>query len=190
MVGGEVQAVRGGHDGAVPARRRAHAAQHRRRGDEGGLLLRAARPISRTTRCTKAWTFPTRECEQNVGDRRQETELRRGSQETEFRRQERDWQSIEGNLAGRIALVTGASRGIGRAVAVALAKAGAATSPITRFADAEAHASRSDQKQGRRAIGVPADVVRRDRGRHFESRAALWPIHILVNNAGIARQGS
>ena len=41
LVGGEVQAGRGGHDGAVSAGRRAHAPQHRRRGDEGRLLLRA-----------------------------------------------------------------------------------------------------------------------------------------------------
>ena len=57
MVGGEVQAGHGGHDRAVPARRRPHAAQHGLRGDEGRLLLRA-RDESRELPDARGVDFP------------------------------------------------------------------------------------------------------------------------------------
>ena len=93
-------------------------------------------------------------------------------------------------LTGRTALVTGASRGIGRAVALALAEAGADVAVNYRSA---AEAAREVESQiaalGRRAIAVQADVssaadVARLVGT-VEER--LGGIDILVNNAGIAR---
>jgi 3-oxoacyl-[acyl-carrier protein] reductase len=90
-----------------------------------------------------------------------------------------------------VALVTGASRGIGRAVAVALAEAGCDVAVNYKTRTAEAHAVRDQiTAQGHRAIAVAADVsVATDVQRLIdEVRAALGPIDILVNNAGIARQ--
>ena len=96
----------------------------------------------------------------------------------------------QGKLTARVALVTGASRGIGRAVALALAKAGSDVAVNYKARTDEAHAVR-DQivGLGRRAIAVAADVsIATDVQRLIdETGAALGPIDILVNNAGIAR---
>ena len=92
------------------------------------------------------------------------------------------------DLAGRVALVTGASRGIGRAIALALGEAGAAVAVnyLERSADAEAVAG-AIRQGGRKALAVKADVS--DSGAVARMvgaiEAALGPIDILVNNAGI-----
>jgi 2-deoxy-D-gluconate 3-dehydrogenase len=91
------------------------------------------------------------------------------------------------SLAGRVALVTGAGRGIGRAVARELAGAGAAVGCAARaIADAQATAAQV------RAEGGAAHAVRLDVTRTEEIGAAvrdvaqaLGPIGVLVNNAGI-----
>jgi 3-oxoacyl-[acyl-carrier protein] reductase len=86
--------------------------------------------------------------------------------------------------------VTGGSRGIGRAIALALAEAGAdvAVNYKSRAADADAVKDRI-RALGRQSIAIAADVsVAADVQRlASQVRGALGPIDILVNNAGIAR---
>src|ERR1700733_8390462 len=90
-------------------------------------------------------------------------------------------------LTGKVALVTGGGRGIGRAVSLALARAGAyvAVNYRERRDDADS-AVREIQNMGRRAAAIQADVSRGDEVtelvRTVESE--LGPIEILVNNAG------
>lgn len=92
------------------------------------------------------------------------------------------------DITGRIALVTGASRGIGRAIALALARAGAdvAVHYATRQSDADA-AVAEIRALGRRAVAVRADLARVDdaSGLVDAVERALGEIQILVNNAGI-----
>ena len=92
------------------------------------------------------------------------------------------------SLKQKIALITGGSRGIGRAAAWLLAKAGAdvAISYRNRSFSAE-EVTTSIEALGRRALGVQADVSREaDVERLVESTLAeLGPIDILVANAGI-----
>jgi len=91
------------------------------------------------------------------------------------------------NLTGKVALVTGGGRGIGRAVSLALARAGCdvAVNYRERRDDAES-AVREIQKLGRRAAAIQADVSRAadvtELVRAVESE--LGPIEILINNAG------
>jgi 3-oxoacyl-[acyl-carrier protein] reductase len=94
------------------------------------------------------------------------------------------------NLKGRIALVTGGSRGIGRAIALALARAGCdvAVTYRERRADAES-AAREIREAGGRSIALQADVSRSAEVTAL-ARAVeqdLGPIDILVNNAGAIR---
>jgi len=93
------------------------------------------------------------------------------------------------DLKNRVALVTGGSRGIGEAIAIALAKAGAAVAVNYRERSQEAAAVVENiQRNGGRAAAIAADVslagAVRDMISDVESR--LGPIDILVNNAGIA----
>ena len=92
-------------------------------------------------------------------------------------------------LAGRIALVTGASRGIGRAVAIALARAGADVAVNYKERAAEASdVVETISGMGRGAIAVPADVSRGEAVNDmFQAvKHSLGIVDILVNNAGIA----
>jgi 3-oxoacyl-[acyl-carrier protein] reductase len=93
-------------------------------------------------------------------------------------------------LSGRVALVTGASRGLGKAIAVALAEAGANV-VVNYRAQAEAAESvaQTIRALGRKAIVVQADVsVSADVERLVsKTEAQLGHVGILVNNAGIAK---
>jgi 3-oxoacyl-[acyl-carrier protein] reductase len=93
------------------------------------------------------------------------------------------------DLRGRVALVTGGSRGIGRAIAMALAEAGADVAVNYRRRGAEAEkVCAAIRELGRRASALGADVSSADEvGRLVAGvEGALGPVSILVNNAGVA----
>jgi 3-oxoacyl-[acyl-carrier protein] reductase len=93
------------------------------------------------------------------------------------------------SLTNRVALVTGGSRGIGRAVALALANAGASVAVNYRErTDAARAVVDAIRSSGGRAMAVGADVSRSAEVSAMVSAVAgeLGPIDVLVNNAGIA----
>src|ERR1700739_3320602 len=93
------------------------------------------------------------------------------------------------DLKNRVAVVTGGSRGIGAAVAIALAKAGADVAVNYRERADAANAVRAEiTGMGRKAIAVPADVSVAADGKRMvaEAEAHIGGIDILVNNAAIA----
>src|SRR5580698_541128 len=91
------------------------------------------------------------------------------------------------SLAGRHAVVTGASRGIGAAIAAALAAEGARISLLGR--DETKLSQVSDELGGgSHAVPVKVDVTDMDsvRDAFTTARRHFGPVHILINNAGIA----
>jgi NAD(P)-dependent dehydrogenase (short-subunit alcohol dehydrogenase family) len=90
------------------------------------------------------------------------------------------------DLSGRKAFVTGASRGIGRAIAVAFAEAGADVALVARGADGLAETAAAVQATGRDAFVIPADVTSYDAVADSVAAAIdqLGYIDIVVNNAG------
>ena len=96
-------------------------------------------------------------------------------------------------LAAKVALVTGGSRGIGRAACLRLAASGAAVAVNYRArADAAEEVVRAIEGAGGRAAAVEADVSDRTAVARLvdETKALLGPIDVLVNNAGVLRSGS
>jgi 3-oxoacyl-[acyl-carrier protein] reductase len=94
------------------------------------------------------------------------------------------------DLNRRVALVTGASRGIGRAIALALAHAGASVAVNYKSRAAEAGEVQSQiVAMGKPSLTIQADVSSSEQVQQLVERveAELGPIDILVNNAGIAR---
>jgi NAD(P)-dependent dehydrogenase (short-subunit alcohol dehydrogenase family) len=90
--------------------------------------------------------------------------------------------------AGKIVLVTGAQRGIGRAIAVRFAEAGADVA--LNFLDDKAAAESAAAEiaaLGRRATTIAADISKPEEARRLvaDAERALGPIDVLVNNAGI-----
>ena len=93
------------------------------------------------------------------------------------------------DLGGRVAAVTGANTGLGRAIAEALAGAGADVALIGRSDPAETIAT--IQALGRRAHWVNADLAKPDCARIVgDVVAKLGGLHVLVNNAGIIRRAN
>ncbi len=94
---------------------------------------------------------------------------------------------MEQQLAGKIALVTGGGRGIGRAISLALARAGCDIAVNYRERRDEANSAvREIQGMGRRAAAIQADVSRSAEVTQLvrATESQLGPIEILVNNAG------
>ncbi|EHL96701.1 oxidoreductase, short chain dehydrogenase/reductase family protein [Acetobacteraceae bacterium AT-5844] len=95
-----------------------------------------------------------------------------------------------GRLAGKIALITGADSGIGRAVAIAYAREGADVliSYLDEHEDAE-ETARWVREAGRRAVVVPGDISDPDHARSLVEKTVkeLGGIHVLVNNAALQR---
>ncbi|HEV7259980.1 MAG TPA: SDR family oxidoreductase [Bosea sp. (in: a-proteobacteria)] len=95
-------------------------------------------------------------------------------------------------LTGKRALVTGASRGIGAAIALALAEKGADVAiTYERSAERAAEVVRAIEAKGRRGFAIQADSADADAVKRSVDQAAqsLGGLDILVNNAGIARGG-
>ena len=92
------------------------------------------------------------------------------------------------SLAGRVAVVTGASRGIGRGIALALAARGAAVAASYRERESEAAVVvETVAARGGRAWAGPCDVASEASVNAFFDKAVeqLGPVDILVNNAGM-----
>ena len=95
-------------------------------------------------------------------------------------------------LEGSVAIVTGAARNIGRAIALDLADAGAAVTVLTRsdFGGVKAVAAEIESKGGR-ALAIQGDVTRPEDARRMveETLKKFGRIDILVNNAGVRPEG-
>jgi NAD(P)-dependent dehydrogenase (short-subunit alcohol dehydrogenase family) len=89
-------------------------------------------------------------------------------------------------LEGKAALVTGASSGLGRATAIALARAGADVALVARSAEELESAQEEVSKTGRRALALPTDLAKDDGAAWAveQSLKALGRIDVLVNAAG------
>lgn len=90
-------------------------------------------------------------------------------------------------LSGKTALITGGGRGLGRAIALAYAREGAAVAVVARSGDEVAETVWLIEEQGGRAVALQADV--RSEAEVAQAvaqvQAALGPIGVLVNSAGV-----
>jgi 3-oxoacyl-[acyl-carrier protein] reductase len=95
------------------------------------------------------------------------------------------------SLAGKVALVTGGSRGIGAAIVQALAAAGAGVALCARHGEAAAATAKRVEAAGGQALGVAADVAQPAEAERLVAACLdrFGRLDILVNNAGITRDG-
>ncbi len=94
-------------------------------------------------------------------------------------------------LSDKVAIVTGASRGIGRAIALALASQGAKVVASARNVEALAKLTAEIKSQGGDALAVVGDVAVEDDANNLVKQAveAYGQVDVFVNNAGITRDG-
>ncbi len=94
-------------------------------------------------------------------------------------------------LSDKVAIVTGASRGIGREIALALASQGAKVVASARNAEALAKLTAEIKSQGGDALAVVGDVAVEDDANNLvkQAVAAYGQVDIFINNAGITRDG-
>lgn len=92
-------------------------------------------------------------------------------------------------VRGKIVLVTGAAQGIGRGIALRLARDGAHMALLDQKADKLAEVAQEIAALGQRAIVIPADVSRRDEvyAAVAETERSLGGFDVMINNAGIAQ---
>ena len=94
------------------------------------------------------------------------------------------------DLTGRVAVVTGGTTGIGRAIALGLAEAGADVIPSSRRAEQVDKAAAEIEALGRRSLRIPSDVLDRAslQALHGAVLAKFGKIDILVNAAGVTHK--
>ncbi|MDQ3584247.1 MAG: glucose 1-dehydrogenase [Pyrinomonadaceae bacterium] len=99
---------------------------------------------------------------------------------------------MKDDLAGKFALVTGASSGIGRATALLFAEAGAQVALVSRSREALAEVEEQIREAGGKAFVISADVTIEDDARRVmdEAVARFGALDVLVNSAGILASGS
>lgn len=97
--------------------------------------------------------------------------------------------SVSFSLEGKIAYVTGASRGIGKAIALALAEYGADVAVAARTVEALEQTAKEIQALGRRALVLPTDVTdsRKVEESIAQTISELGGLEVVVNNAGGSR---
>ena len=93
---------------------------------------------------------------------------------------------MSGDLAGRVAIVTGGSQGIGRGIALALARAGSDVVIAARTSERIRAVCSEVEALGRRGLAVPADVTKEEDVRRLvqQAQGAFGRLDILVNNVG------